>query len=115
MLDGLSTKARIGVLTPHLVPVPETELKVIAPAAVTIHAARVPPGVVDTKGNMVPSNIPDDVEWGVIGGGGFRTIGVINKLESVLGKPVITANQAGLWHALYTSGFKFEIPLWHTF
>ena len=62
MPDGLSTKARIGVLTPHLVPVPETELKVMAPAAVTIHAARVPPGVVDTKGNIVPANIPDDVE-----------------------------------------------------
>ncbi len=243
MPDGLSTKARIGVLTPHLDPVPETELQVMAPAGVTIHTARVPLGMVDTKGNIVPkigpdvakafseppaidhavklleplnlaaiiyaftsssyllgvegderlearlsdlgggvpiiiqsialvtalrvlgikkialihppwftseldnlgaayftnaefkvvfhgtanlradfgdispdkiydwikSNIPDDIDSVVIGGGGFRAIGVINKLESVLGKPVITANQASLWHALYTSGVEFEV------
>jgi maleate isomerase len=243
MPDGFSTKARFGVLTPHLDPVPETELQVMAPAGVTIHSARVPLGMVDAKGNIVPQigpeaakafseppeidhaiksleplnptaiiyaftsssyikgiegddqltvrlsdlsggipiiiqsiallsalraldikkialihppwftpeldnlgatyfnqagfevvihdtpklradygdippdkiydwvklNIPTDVEAIVIGGGGFRAIGVINELESVLGKPVITANQASLWQALVASGVEFEI------
>ncbi len=59
MPDGLSTKARFGVLTPHLDPVPETELQVMAPAGVTIHAARVPLGMVDAKGNIVPQIGPD--------------------------------------------------------
>ena len=44
--------------------------------------------------DWMKSNIPTEVETIVIGGGGFRAIGVINELESVLGKPVITANQA---------------------
>ena len=244
MPDGLSTKARIGLLTPHLDPVPETELQVMAPTGVTIHVARVPLGMVDTNGNIVPeigpdvakafseppaidnavklleplnlaaiiyaftsssyimgiegdeqlkarlsvlgrgipiiiqtialvaalraleikkialihppwytseldnlgavyftqagfevvfhasanlsedygdippdkifdwikSNIPIDVDSIVIGGGGFRAIGIINELESVLGKPVITANQASLWHALAVSDVDFEIP-----
>ena len=241
--DGTSTVARIGLLTPHLDPVPETELQVMAPTGVTIHAARVPLGMVDADGNIVPeigpevakafsespaidhavkllqplnlsaivyaftsssyllgaegdeklearlsdlsggvpiiiqstaltaalrsleiekialihppwftseldnlgatyfelagfevafhdspslrsdygdippdmifnwisSNIPSDVDSVVIAGGGFRAIGIIRELESVLGKPVVTANQASLWYALDKSGVEFKV------
>jgi maleate isomerase len=39
--DGLSSVARIGVLTPDFDPVPESEMSVMAPQGVSIHAARV--------------------------------------------------------------------------
>jgi|SRR5689334_16630974 len=42
--DGAGTVARFGVLTPDFDPVPESELCVMAPPGVSIHAARVPRG-----------------------------------------------------------------------
>src|SRR5262245_57290334 len=41
--DGAGRLARIGVLTPDSDPVPESELSAMAPAGVSIHAARVGP------------------------------------------------------------------------
>jgi maleate isomerase len=38
--------------------------------------------------------------------GNLRTLEVITLLERKLGKPVITSNQAGLWHALRLAGVK---------
>jgi len=52
--DGAGTRARIGVLTPHLDPVPESEFNALAPAGVSIHAARVPLGMVRPDGRIVP-------------------------------------------------------------
>ena len=48
--------------------------------------------------------VPDNADTLVIGGGGFRAIGAINELESSLGRPVISANQASMWVALEVSG-----------
>ncbi|HJQ28935.1 MAG TPA: hypothetical protein VJ827_06315 [Rubrobacter sp.] len=45
-------------------------------------------------------HVPTDVEAIVIGGNGFRAVGVISWLEADLGRPVVTANQALLWAAL---------------
>jgi maleate cis-trans isomerase len=42
--------------------------------------------------------------------GNLRTLEVIAPLESELGKPVITSNQAGLWHALRLAGVKADGP-----
>jgi maleate isomerase len=39
--DGAGSRARIGVLTPHFDPVPESELWAMAPPGVSIHASRV--------------------------------------------------------------------------
>jgi len=52
--DGAGTRARIGVLTPHLDPVPESEFNALAPPGVSIHAARVPLGMVAPDGRIVP-------------------------------------------------------------
>jgi maleate isomerase len=52
--DGSSDVARIGILTPHLDPVPETELQAMAPAGVSIHAARAPLGMVGPDGKIIP-------------------------------------------------------------
>jgi maleate isomerase len=39
--DGVGSLARIGVLTPHFDPVPESEMWAMAPSGVSVHAARV--------------------------------------------------------------------------
>jgi len=52
--DGAGSRARIGVLTPHLDPVPESEFQALAPAGVSIHAARVPLGIVGPDGGIIP-------------------------------------------------------------
>ncbi len=57
--DGAGSRARIGVLTPHLDPVPESEFQALAPEGVSIHAARVPLGMVAPDGKIVPRVDPD--------------------------------------------------------
>lgn len=53
--DGRGSRARIGVLTPHLDPVPESEIAILAPDGVSVHTARVPLGMVVPDGDIVPS------------------------------------------------------------
>ena len=50
--DGAGWRARIGLLTPHFDPVPETEFQAMALPGVSIHAARVPLGTFDSDGNF---------------------------------------------------------------
>lgn len=50
------------------------------------------------------SNVPDAAEAIVIGGNGFRAVGVIDALEARLGRPVVTANQVLLWAMLAAAG-----------
>ena len=52
--DGAGWRARIGVLTPHLDPVPESEFQAMAPPGVSIHAARVPLGILGPDGKVSP-------------------------------------------------------------
>lgn len=54
MPDGAGTRARIGVLTPHFDAVPEAEFQAMAPAGVSLHAARVPLGMVGENGEIIP-------------------------------------------------------------
>ncbi len=57
--DGSGLRARIGILTPHLDPVPESEFQALAPEGVSIHAARVPLGMVGPDGEIIPRIDPD--------------------------------------------------------
>lgn len=57
--DGAGHRAKIGVLTPHLDPVPESELNALAPTGVSIHSARVPLGMVGPNGEIVPQVGPE--------------------------------------------------------
>ena len=57
------------------------------------------PGPADLHA-WVSEHVPTDAEAIVIGGNGFRAVGVIAVLEEDLGRPVVTANQALLWAAL---------------
>ena len=49
---------------------------------------------------------PADADGVLIGGTGFRCIGILDALERDLARPVISANQASLWHCLRRSGVK---------
>ena len=56
--DGAGWRARIGVLTPHHDPVPESEFQAMAPPGVSVHAARVPLGVVGPDGRVTRQGGP---------------------------------------------------------
>ena len=49
---------------------------------------------------------PADADGVLIGGTGFRCVGILDALERDLARPVISANQASLWHCLRLSGVK---------
>ena len=57
--DGAGLRAQIGVLTPHLDPVPESEFQALAPDGVSIHAARVPLGIVGPDGEIIARVDPE--------------------------------------------------------
>ncbi|MFD3874498.1 maleate cis-trans isomerase [Streptomyces sp. NPDC058623] len=58
--------------------------------------------------DWVASRLPDTADAVVIGGNGFRSVGVIGALEATLGRPVLTANQVLLWAALRAAGASAE-------
>ena len=46
----------------------------------------------------------------LISGTGLPTVGVLERLERELGKPVISSNQACLWRALRLAGVSDPVP-----
>jgi maleate isomerase len=54
--------------------------------------------------SWIVESVPEASEALVIGGNGFRAVGVIDALESHLGKPVLSANQALFGAALKAAG-----------
>ena len=52
---------------------------------------------------------PKDADGVLIGGTGFRCVGILEALEQDLKRPVISANQASLWHCLRSAGVRAEI------
>ena len=51
----------------------------------------------------------DDADGLFISCTGFRTIDVIDRLEQELGRPVVSANQATIWHALRIGGIDARL------
>lgn len=49
---------------------------------------------------------PKEADGVLIGGTGFRCVGLLAALEQDLKRPVISANQASLWHCLRQSGIN---------
>ena len=45
----------------------------------------------------------------LIGGTGFRCVGIIDALERDLRRPVVSANQASLWHCLRLAGVRAAV------
>ncbi|MFI9063768.1 maleate cis-trans isomerase [Streptomyces sp. NPDC053429] len=54
--------------------------------------------------DWVVAHVPAEAEAVVIGGNGFRAVGVVESMERTLGRPVLTANQVLLWAALRAAG-----------
>lgn len=52
----------------------------------------------------IRTHTPDTAQAVVVGGNGFRSVGVIAALEEALDRPVLTANQALLWGMLRAAG-----------
>ena len=52
---------------------------------------------------------PPSADGVLIGGTGFRCVGIIDALEQDLGRPVVTANQASLWHCLRLAGVRAPV------
>jgi maleate isomerase len=71
-----------------------SDQRAIAPAA--LHA-------------WVIANTPAEADAVVIGGNGFRAVGVIEALEQDLGRPVIAANQALLWACVTQIGSSAHV------
>jgi maleate isomerase len=53
---------------------------------------------------------PPDADVVFIAGTGFRCVAIIEALETTLGRPVVTANQASLWRCLRSAGISDAIP-----
>jgi maleate isomerase len=71
----------------------------------------------------VRSHVPSSAQAVFLGGNALRAIGVIAALEEDLGRPVLTANQVALWHALRVAGTEvslddygqlFKLPCGHS-
>jgi maleate isomerase len=57
----------------------------------------------------VRAHTPASAEAVFIGGNGLRAVGAIQALEDDLGRPVLTANQVALWHALAVAGTRVPV------
>jgi maleate isomerase len=55
------------------------------------------------------SHVPSSAQAVFLGGNALRAIGVIAALEEDLRRPVLTANQVSLWHALRTAGTEARV------
>jgi len=52
---------------------------------------------------------PVEADGVLIAGTGFRCVGILDALERDLRRPVVSANQASLWHCLRMSGVHTPI------
>lgn len=57
---------------------------------------------------QILAECPDAADGVLIVGTGLRCVGIIDDLEAALDRPVVTANQAGLWRCLRLCGVRAE-------
>jgi maleate cis-trans isomerase len=60
--------------------------------------------------DFVVQNQSPDAEGYLLSCTALRSAGIIEPLEALLGKPVITSNQAMVWHALRVGGAMDNVP-----
>jgi maleate isomerase len=58
---------------------------------------------------QIRASCPTDADGVLIAGTGFRCVGILDALEQDLRRPVVSANQASLWHCLRLSGVRAQI------
>ena len=59
--------------------------------------------------DWIRERLPDSAEAVVVGGNGFRAVGVIDALEAETGRVILTANQVLLWAAIRAAGATTEV------
>jgi maleate isomerase len=72
-----------------------------APAELPSEQQEITPGELF---EWVRKSVPGTAEAVSVGGNGFRAVGIIDALETELGRPILTANQVLLWAALRAAG-----------
>jgi len=55
------------------------------------------------------SACPADADGVLIAGTGFRCVAILEALEQDLRRPVLSANQASLWHCLRRAGVQTPV------
>jgi len=110
---------RVALLTPYVRAVHEREiaflaahdLDVVADAALGLDTntemAAVPPAELAA---FVRAHADPRAEAYVLSCTALRSAGVIDELERVLGRPVVTSNQAAVWRALAACGVTDPVP-----
>ena len=58
---------------------------------------------------QIRGHCPADADGVLIAGTGFRCVAILDALEQDLGRPVVSANQASLWHCLRTAGVRTAV------
>jgi maleate isomerase len=58
---------------------------------------------------QIREHCPADADGVLIAGTGFRCVAILDALEQDLGRPVVSANQASLWHCLRTVGVRTPV------
>lgn len=64
---------------------------------------------VDSLRTQITAGCPADADGILIAGTGFRCVAILDALERELQRPVISANQASLWHCLRLAGIRSDI------
>jgi maleate cis-trans isomerase len=58
---------------------------------------------------QVRAACPREADGVLIAGTGFRCVGILDALERDLQRPVVSANQASLWHCLRLAGVRTPV------
>jgi maleate isomerase len=58
---------------------------------------------------QIRERCPADADGVLIAGTGFRCVAILDALEQDLGRPVVSANQASLWHCLRSAGVRTAV------
>jgi maleate isomerase len=64
---------------------------------------------IETLYVQIGAGCPADADGVLIAGTGFRCVAILEMLEQELKRPVISANQASLWHCLRASGVRTSV------
>ena len=106
---GLDYFAKQGVIAPtHMRHTPETRWQATPPEALYGELMHVHQRT-DILFEQIVSECPAQADGVLLVGTGVRCVGIIAALEDALERPVVTANQASLWHCLALAGIGSPI------
>jgi maleate isomerase len=81
-----------------------------------VHCSRLSPSrsFIEVPPQWTSVNVPREAQAIFIGGNGLRAVGVIEALEKILRRPVLTANQVAFWGALRHVGLTSKVARYGT-